>query len=209
MEHRLVGKQFVEPAEIAQTRNLVPGAYGGVGHRMSSKEAGRRRRVTWRAAYAGSAQRHPHEAHAGDRIVVVAVDVPEAEALVERLRALHARRGVEAHRRVARLPGAIEDGRYEGRSERRAPEPGQDVETLHLAPPLVEGAKGDATDDPLPGRRAKQASARRRIVARQPGELVVEALEAEVEAGFRQVVAQQLPNRRHVARPVGGPDHDA
>ena len=149
----------------------------------------------------------------GTGLSVYAATSRKPSCLVQRLRGLHAGERVEPHRGVAQ-PAPLGDRRLGQSPAEAAPTPRRlHVEALHLARPLVERPHADAPDDPRAAARHEERPARRRVRARQVGQLVVEPLEAEVDRQRGGVLARAgaAPQRARPGaqeRSSRSPSHD-
>src|SRR5262249_39157148 len=113
-------------------------------------------------------------------------------AAVELERRLHAGQRVEAHAAVAELPRGGD--RLLGQRPPQPPAAGRraHVEAFQLAGVAVEHADGHTADDLAVVDREQQRAVRRQVAGGQRGQLLVEALEAEVDAERLRVLGEQL-----------------
>ena len=88
---------------------------------------------------------------------------------------------------------------FEAAAETCTPGGARHVEALHLADGGVERADADAADGRAVREREQEPAARRRVVARQLCDLLLETLERQVEPDPGRVLEEELPDVRHRA----------
>lgn len=164
-----------------------------------------------------SAQLQGHEARARDRRFVIRRNVVKAERDVERLRVAHHRQCVEPHLAVLQLPRLVDHTRDQLPREAAAARLGTHEQPLHLASrrvvrsgeagAFIERAQPDHPDEIPAIVRNEQRAARRRVIAGQAIELVVDFLERQIEADPGDVVAQHGADGGDVCRRGGANVH--
>ena len=144
---------------------------------------------------------------ARDRVEVVRRDLDEAERRVQLARRLHLVESVEQQRRIAGALGLVEQRLGQHAAEAEAAKAVAHVEALHLAGVGVVGL-GERAERPAAGERTidegeQQIAARRGVVARQPGELGLEVLKAQVDVERGRVLAKDRRRLGQLGR-LGG-----
>lgn len=145
------------------------------------------------------------EEDALDRVVVVALDLPEAERQVERSRGVHRRQRVEPHRRVPELPGSGDHRSHQRPAGARPARGRPDVEPFHLAHAVLQRPQGDAAGDLLTLARKQD----RVVPAGERGELGLGIDEPAVLAERGEVVAENGTERVGVGRARVGDQRSA
>ena len=125
------------------------------------------------------------------RIVAVGRDLPEAERAVEPDRCVHRGERVEAHPAEANGPGRPEARHCQGASDPAALEAGPDVQALHLADRTAEPSDCDAAGRSSPDEGDPDAAPVPGVLPREPGELLGDPLEGEVDRERAYVLPEQ------------------